>query len=338
MPSLDSDPGELAARCELAELIAEAAGTLSDPDRAVLELAYRHGLDGADLAVALEVSAARARAKAVRLRQNIESSLGALLVARRARHHPGACLELAQILDGWDGGFTNLIRKRITRHIESCPTCEQTRRKLVTPAALLGSPPVFIPAPDWLRAQTLRRVRLIKPTVGTPAPSGPVVAHADSAAAEHRGRRRHLRLLGLIALLTVTACVGLGLGVKSSQQQLPNINAARSNSPATTFETVGTDCAASTSTVSINVSTRDLPGRDRRRALGAMTGMADGPAPRAVSITGPVAPTPPKVIRLIALPPTAPGTATANTHRPDPSPPAGTRGAGKGWPRPPRVR
>jgi len=39
-------PDTLAARTELADLIAEAAGGLSDRDRSVLELAYRHGLDG----------------------------------------------------------------------------------------------------------------------------------------------------------------------------------------------------------------------------------------------------------------------------------------------------
>ncbi len=49
-------PDTLAARTELADLIAEAAGGLSDRDRSVLELTYRHGLDGPDLAEALGVS------------------------------------------------------------------------------------------------------------------------------------------------------------------------------------------------------------------------------------------------------------------------------------------
>lgn len=48
-------PDTLAARTELADLIAEAAGGLSDRDRSVLELAYRHGLDGPELAEALGV-------------------------------------------------------------------------------------------------------------------------------------------------------------------------------------------------------------------------------------------------------------------------------------------
>jgi len=54
--SADAGPETMAARSELASLVAEAAGGLSDRDREVLELAYRHGLDGPELAEALGVS------------------------------------------------------------------------------------------------------------------------------------------------------------------------------------------------------------------------------------------------------------------------------------------
>lgn len=191
----------LAVRTELADLIAEAAGVLSDGDLAVLELAYRHGLEGADLAAALEVSVAQARAMSVRLRQTIERSLGALLLARRVRRNRLVCLELATILHGWDGVFTARTRNRVTGHVESCLTCEAERRRLVTPAALLGAAPVFIPAPDWLRAQTLRRIRL----GATPAPRAPRLTVVDNHAVVHRGNRRLIALVGLIAVLAVTA-------------------------------------------------------------------------------------------------------------------------------------
>lgn len=158
--SHDAGPDTLAARNELANLIAEAAGGLVDRDRTVLELAYRHGLDGPELAEALEVSPGTANKMVSRLRSTIETSLGALLVARRAQHTAGNCPELSAILAGWDGRFSVLMRKRITRHIESCPTCEEERRRLVNPVALLGAAPVLIPAPAWLRDQTLGQIRL----------------------------------------------------------------------------------------------------------------------------------------------------------------------------------
>ena len=58
--SPEHGPEELAARNELAELVTQAAGGLSDRDRAVLDLHYRHGLDGPELADALGVSATNA--------------------------------------------------------------------------------------------------------------------------------------------------------------------------------------------------------------------------------------------------------------------------------------
>ena len=60
--SRDAGPNTLAHRMELANLIAEAAGGLSDRDRTVLELAYRHGLDGPELADALGVEPNKTRA------------------------------------------------------------------------------------------------------------------------------------------------------------------------------------------------------------------------------------------------------------------------------------
>jgi hypothetical protein len=159
MASDDAGPDTLAARTELADLIADAAGGLSDRDRAVLELAFRHGLNGPDLAHALDVTPATANTIVKRLRDTIGRSLGALLVSRRVRSN-GGCRELAAILDGWDGHFNVLMRKRISRHIESCATCDEERRRLVTPAALLGAAPAFIPAPQWLRERTLSEIEL----------------------------------------------------------------------------------------------------------------------------------------------------------------------------------
>jgi hypothetical protein len=82
---------------------------------------------------------------------------------------------LAVIVAGWDGQFTILLRQRISRHIESCPDCDYERSRLVNPRALLGASPVFVPAPDWLRENTLTQVRL-KP-VGTSGTGG-AAAHA----------------------------------------------------------------------------------------------------------------------------------------------------------------
>ena len=74
------------------------------------------------LSEALGVSHASAKKMTQRMRSTVEQSLGALLVSRRVTDNPDGCSELGAILDGWNGRFTVLMRKRMSRHIESCTT------------------------------------------------------------------------------------------------------------------------------------------------------------------------------------------------------------------------
>jgi RNA polymerase sigma factor (sigma-70 family) len=172
-PSADAGPDVLAARNELAELVAQAEGGLSDRDREVLNLAYRHGLTGSELAQALDVSNQSAKKMVQRLRDTVEKSLGALLVVRQTDSGHNRCQEMTAIVAAWDGQFTILLRKRVSRHIESCANCDEERGRLVNPRALLGSSALFVPAPHWLREHTLTQVQLAPATasgaVGTAA-------------------------------------------------------------------------------------------------------------------------------------------------------------------------
>src|SRR5581483_7431543 len=149
---------------------------------------------------------------------------GALLVSRRVKANPNACPELGEILDGWDGQFTVLMRKRIARHIESCPVCDEERRRLVSPAALLGAVPVFIPAPAWLRDRTLDHAHLAASTApnGVDSSSTPTqkadAATEDGAteaiSSEHidsdKTSRRNL-VPALLAALALIAVLGLSI-------------------------------------------------------------------------------------------------------------------------------
>jgi RNA polymerase sigma factor (sigma-70 family) len=223
----DAGPDTMAGRSELAGLIAEAAGGMSDRDRSVLELVYRHGLDGLELAAALGVSHTNANTMVQRLRQTIERSLGALLVARHARSNRNGCQELRAILHGWDGQFTILIRKRIARHIESCARCEQQRHRLVNPRALLGGVPLFMPAPAWLREHTLGHIQLVSagaPITNTTADGGRTSSRVRRdplsrsprgsnrtvrSNSPHRTRRRLTPLLVLLYIVVPLTCLGV---------------------------------------------------------------------------------------------------------------------------------
>jgi RNA polymerase sigma factor (sigma-70 family) len=169
------DLATLAARSELADLISDACGGLAERDQVVLELSYRKGLAGPELAEALGVTPRNANVLVERLRDTIARSLGALLVCRQVRANPAKCPELAELIAHWDGQFTVLMRKRAARHIDGCPQCEQQRASMVTPAALLGSAPVLIPAPAWLRDHTLSQGMQVLPT----GPSAPAAGGAS---------------------------------------------------------------------------------------------------------------------------------------------------------------
>lgn len=253
--SADAGPDIVASRTELANLIAEAAGGLSDRDRAVLELSYRHGLDGPELAEALAVSQTNANTMVYRLRETMERCLGALLVCRRAHSNPSGCPELATILQGWDGHFTILMRKRIARHIDACPACEDERRGMLNPVALLGGAPMFVPAPAWLRDRTLNSFQLtssgseLPPAADAPHPQSLAAAATvrlavpgprdpiwtEDAPAAHDRDRRSRRMLLLALLIGVPLLVlGVTIGWLNTPQPLVGPSGVTETAPAST--------------------------------------------------------------------------------------------------------
>lgn len=124
---------------EAAELVWAAAEGLDDGDRVLLELHLRQGLTGAELADAAGVKPGQISMVTGRMRERLERSLGALLVARHGRSD---CADLGAILKDWDGRLTVLVRKRVARHVDRCDVCTDRRSGLVAP---LGSLAVGLP-------------------------------------------------------------------------------------------------------------------------------------------------------------------------------------------------
>ena len=106
----------------------------------MLDLQLRHGLASSEVASVLGVSRNHAHALMSRARVQLETALGALVVARSGRRD---CPELDAMLDSWDGRLTVLVRKRVNRHIERCAVCSRRRDQEMTPAMLLGVAPVL---------------------------------------------------------------------------------------------------------------------------------------------------------------------------------------------------
>jgi RNA polymerase sigma factor (sigma-70 family) len=156
LPDATTGPEQAAQQSDLRQLVWNAAAGLSERDRALLDLHLRHGLEGAELGEAVGVEPGHAYVLLSRLRDQVERSLGALLVARLGRDD---CPDLAAILAGWDGRFSPLIRKRVARHVDTCEVCGERRRTAASPLALLAAVPP-IPAPGYLRDRVLGRVQL----------------------------------------------------------------------------------------------------------------------------------------------------------------------------------
>jgi RNA polymerase sigma factor (sigma-70 family) len=141
-PDVTDEAADVAAdveRADLRALVRDALGGVGPAEREVLELQLRQGLSGGEVASVLGISRNHAHALLSRARGQLETSLGALVVARTGRPD---CPELDAMLQDWDGVLTVLMRKRVNRHVERCLVCSGRRRREVSPAMLLGIAPI----------------------------------------------------------------------------------------------------------------------------------------------------------------------------------------------------
>jgi RNA polymerase sigma factor (sigma-70 family) len=148
-----------AERAELRALVGDAMTGLGPAEREVLGLQLNQGLGSGEVASVLGISRNHAHALLSRARDQMETALGVLVVARAGRRD---CPTLDALLKDWDGRLTVLLRKRVNRHIERCPACSQRRRQEMVPTTFLAAVPVAaLPLaaaalPAGLRDQVLR--------------------------------------------------------------------------------------------------------------------------------------------------------------------------------------
>ena len=126
-------------------VVKAALNGLSDRDREVLNLAFRHGVDDAGIAATLGISAGRAHALVSSASTRFEKS--AAVVAMLSRGW-ARCTVLADIAGGTDPAIPRLtpsLLERLTRHIGSCGSCSQNRGYKVFSPDLLGTVPLATP-------------------------------------------------------------------------------------------------------------------------------------------------------------------------------------------------
>ena len=133
-------------QAEVRQFVRDAIAGLNPSERDVIALSLVQGLEADELADALGVSRNHAHARVSRAREQMERSLGALLVARTGRE---ACAALDALLAGWDGQMTVLMRKRVSRHIDQCEICGELKRRELSPALLAGAVPLVALMPGF---------------------------------------------------------------------------------------------------------------------------------------------------------------------------------------------
>jgi RNA polymerase sigma factor (sigma-70 family) len=245
-PEGDLDRGVRAA--ELSELVWAAAAGLNGRDQALLDLNLRQGLEGQDLADAMGTNLNNSYVMLSRLRDQVERSLGALLVARLGRED---CEELSALLADWDGTFSPLIRKRVARHVDGCEICSAKRKAVASPLALLAAAPL-VPAPALLKARVISSIRNVEVMDG---PHIPFTKAGFAASGAGDGGRRPKA-----AWLLVAAAAVLLLGALFFATQDDDTSAVQTaGAPTTTTIHKGTRTLVTepTTTTTAGVATDD---------------------------------------------------------------------------------
>jgi len=170
-----------------------------------MDLHLRQGLEGQELGDALGVTPGHAYVMLSRMRDQVERSLGALMVAGQGSED---CRKLEAILRPWDGRFTATWRKRVARHVDGCEICGELRKRIVSPAAMLGAIPL-IAAPAYAREAVLDKLQLVGCETNT-TPAQPTTDYRSERWPSNNGgfpppmaRRRRPPLAAVVAAAIV---------------------------------------------------------------------------------------------------------------------------------------
>jgi RNA polymerase sigma factor (sigma-70 family) len=140
-------------------ILRAALDRLSERDREVLNLTFRHRLKDSDLAAVIGVTPRRARALLSEASLNFDHSAPVVAVLRAAvREGRPRCSELADMLKGRDLAtfpLTPQFASKLARHLESCAACALSRGDRAFGAEQISEIPLAIP-PGRLRLRISR--------------------------------------------------------------------------------------------------------------------------------------------------------------------------------------
>lgn len=119
---------------QLRGLLNVAFGGLERAERDVMQMVW-HGLDLAEVAAVLGISRTDAYVLFARARDQLEASVGVLLMGWSGRVD---CDEFEAMLARHDRRLTADLRARLCRHVDKCAVCAERYRQEMRPSLLLG--------------------------------------------------------------------------------------------------------------------------------------------------------------------------------------------------------
>lgn len=143
-----SQPEAVIRDKELVELVWNSAQALSPEDYALLDLHLRKGLSADELATSLGVAKGALYTRLSRLRDALEESIVSTLLIRRGRRD---CPRLDALLSAMQvTEITREVRRAVQAHLQDCPSCQESKRRYVSPVEIFAGL-ALVPASPALR-------------------------------------------------------------------------------------------------------------------------------------------------------------------------------------------
>ena len=277
LAAADAAPDDIVSGQDAGAIVWEAAAGLSMRDQALLDLHVRQGLDGQELADAIGTTASHAYVLTHRLREQVERSIGALLVARLGRDD---CEELQRVLKGWDGTYSPLWRKRVARHVDDCEICSERRKILTSPLSLLAAF-AAVPAPIALREITIERMRGATTTQPVGRWSRPSARGGFPPSMFPKRRRQRALAVAATAMLLVAGGFGAYEELGHGGGGEPSVLAPARDEPVATTPSTTTPTTTTPTALAAVPETRPATTTTRPRSPAVVPAPAPEPAPDA---------------------------------------------------------
>lgn len=124
---------------ETRQLVHSALAGMAARHREAVDLSARHDLAAEELAGVLGISSQQATELVAQARDDLDNSLAAAIIARTGR---GDCPSVAALVDEHEWPLPPDVCRKLMRHIESCPTCRDRRKRKVSTNRLMQVLPV----------------------------------------------------------------------------------------------------------------------------------------------------------------------------------------------------